>query len=265
LIYLARPAGFEPTTPWFVGGLTGIRWSLNQQLATLANRKPNLIQSHLRHIQCEFVTTPSQRPPTSCLHPVRFGLFETVALIEDHTACKTCCTPRRLSQCSREIRCRAARGRRDRFRRALRHDASAFVTGTRSQVDDPVRRRHHLHVVLDGNDGVARRHQALELRHQLVYIRGMQSGRGLVEDIQRIAATGTLQLGGEFDALGFRPLRAQWPAGRVASSPSRPPRAPPVSVPPAGRLRKMPQRCRPSWQARRRSYCRDSRSPASED
>ena len=37
LDYLARPAGFEPTAPWFVGGRKQLRRSINQCLAALAN------------------------------------------------------------------------------------------------------------------------------------------------------------------------------------------------------------------------------------
>ena len=81
-------------------------------------------------------------------------------------------------------------------------------------------------------------HQPLELRQQPVDIRGMQSGRGLVEDIQRIAAARTLQLGGEFDALGFAARKLGGRLAQVAGSPS-PLRAARQRACTAGRLRKM--------------------------
>ena len=45
--------------------------------------------------------------------------------------------------------------------------------------------------------------QPVELRHQAVHVRGVQAGRRLVEDIERVAAPGALQFGRELDALGL--------------------------------------------------------------
>ena len=59
----------------------------------------------------------------------------------------------------------------------------------------------HAHVVLDDDDGVAGVDQAVELRHQLLDVGGMQAGRRLVEDVERVAALRALQLGRELDAL----------------------------------------------------------------
>ena len=46
--------------------------------------------------------------------------------------------------------------------RALVHDSAAFASGAGAKVDNPVRRAHHLFVVLDDDDGVAAVAEPLE-------------------------------------------------------------------------------------------------------
>ena len=50
---LARPAGFEPTTPWFVGISHQIVVFINQALATFATSSFDLLQSQQWHIQSD--------------------------------------------------------------------------------------------------------------------------------------------------------------------------------------------------------------------
>ena len=45
--------------------------------------------------------------------------------------------------------------------------------------------------------------EPVQLRHEPVDVGGMQAGGRLVEDVQRVAALGALQLGRELDALRF--------------------------------------------------------------
>jgi len=85
LVKVARPAGFEPTTPWFVVGLGNLAVLLNQHLATLADSIFRLFQSQLRHIlfslltgrQCDWRTetscTVSTRRISSDLKPSAIG------------------------------------------------------------------------------------------------------------------------------------------------------------------------------------------------
>ena len=56
LTYLARPAGFEPATPWFVGGSSHLLLYVNQPLATPANLLLSLVQSQLWHMQSQLDT-----------------------------------------------------------------------------------------------------------------------------------------------------------------------------------------------------------------
>jgi hypothetical protein len=53
---LARPAGFEPTTPWFVGDLGKFVVLGNQRLAALANPLLSHIKAQFGHSQSELVT-----------------------------------------------------------------------------------------------------------------------------------------------------------------------------------------------------------------
>ena len=88
-------------------------------------------------------------------------------------------------------------------RRALRDDAPALVAGTRADVNEPVGSGGHAHIVFDDDGGIAVVHQSVELGQQLFDIGRVQAGRGLVEDVEGVATGRALQLGGEFDALGF--------------------------------------------------------------
>jgi hypothetical protein len=55
-INLARPAGFEPTTPWFVGDLGQFVVAGYQRLAALANSLSSHIKAQTGHSQSELVT-----------------------------------------------------------------------------------------------------------------------------------------------------------------------------------------------------------------
>jgi hypothetical protein len=54
--YLARPAGFEPTTPWFVGDSGQIVVLANQRLVALAESLSSHIKAQFGHNQSELVT-----------------------------------------------------------------------------------------------------------------------------------------------------------------------------------------------------------------
>jgi hypothetical protein len=53
---LARPAGFEPTTPWFVGDLGKFVVLGNQRPAALANPLLSHIKAQFGHTQSQLVT-----------------------------------------------------------------------------------------------------------------------------------------------------------------------------------------------------------------
>jgi hypothetical protein len=57
---LARPAGFEPTTPWFVGDLGQFVVVRNQRLAALADSLPKHIKAQVGHSQSELVAILSR-------------------------------------------------------------------------------------------------------------------------------------------------------------------------------------------------------------
>src|ERR1700733_11981482 len=106
------------------------------------------------------------------------------------------------------------------LRRAGRDDMPAFVSGTGSNIDNPVARRDYAHVVFYDEHRIAGFDQALKLRSQLFDIRRMQAGRRLIEDIKSSATLGTLQFGRELDALGLASgkLRRRLPKPDVAQA-----------------------------------------------
>ena len=92
---------------------------------------------------------------------------------------------------------------RDRFRSALHNDAATAFAGTGADFDNPIAGGNHPHVVLDDYDGISGLNQAVELRDEAFDVGWMQTGCGLVENVKRVAALATLQLGGELYALRF--------------------------------------------------------------
>src|SRR5581483_237513 len=92
---------------------------------------------------------------------------------------------------------------RDRFRSALHNDTATAFAGAGSDFDNPIGGGNQAHVVLDDYDGISGLNQAVELRDEAFDVGWMQTGCGLVENVKRVAALATLQLGGEFDALRF--------------------------------------------------------------
>lgn len=78
---------------------------------------------------------------------------------------------RLFSQRPPEIGCGAAGPRKRHFRRrACGDDPPAFVAGAGADVDHPVARRRHLHVVVDEDDAVAGVDQGVELAEQALDI-----------------------------------------------------------------------------------------------
>ena len=66
----------------------------------------------------------------------------------------------------------------------LGDDVPAVLPGSRTHVDDPVGRPHHLLVVLDDEDGVAEPLQPLERRDEAVVVALVEADRRLVEDVE---------------------------------------------------------------------------------
>ena len=58
-------------------------------------------------------------------------------------------------------------------------------------------------VVLDQDHGVADGHESMQLSQEQCDVLGVQARSRLVEQVERMAAAGPLQLGCQLDALGF--------------------------------------------------------------
>ena len=68
-------------------------------------------------------------------------------------------------------------------------------------------------VVLDDEHRVAGVHQALQNLEQLLHVGEVQTGGGLVEDVERVARGDLGQLGGQLHPLGLAAGQASWTAG----------------------------------------------------
>ena len=87
------------------------------------------------------------------------------------------------------------------LRRARRNDPTSVAARSRSQVDHPVRTRHHPHIVFGHHNGIARVDQGVQLIIEQIHIGGVKPGSRLVEDVERMPTPRSLQFGGELNPL----------------------------------------------------------------
>ena len=78
----------------------------------------------------------------------------------------------------------------DFLRRAASDNVTAFITALRSQINDIVGRFNDIQVVFDDNHGIAEFDKPVENSQQFLNVIGMQSGRRLVQNVNRF--TGAL-------------------------------------------------------------------------
>ncbi len=99
------------------------------------------------------------------------------------------------------------------LRRARGDDPTAAEAARRSEVDDPVGRLDHVEVVLDHEHRVALLDEPVEDLEQLLDVGEVETGRRLVEQVERPAGRPPAELGRELDPLG---LAARQRRGRLA-------------------------------------------------
>ena len=107
----------------------------------------------------------------------------------------------------------------DRFGRARGHNLSSVPSTFRSKIDDVVGRLDDIEVVLDDEDGVAAVDEALQAVEEAGDVGQVETGGGLVEDVEDVVAALQLrQFGGQFNALGLaaRERRGRLAEGQVA-------------------------------------------------
>src|ERR1043166_2109672 len=102
---------------------------------------------------------------------------------------------------------------RDLFGRAGGDDAAALRAAFGAEVYDVVGALYHVEVVLDDDDGVAQRDEALQNVEQLVHVGEVEAGGRLVEDVDGAARGALREFARELDALG---LAARKRCGRLA-------------------------------------------------
>ena len=93
------------------------------------------------------------------------------------------------------------------------YQVAAGVAAFRAQVDRTIRGLDDLEIVFDDDDGVAVLHQAVEDLEELLDVRQVQAGGGLIQDVEGAAGGPFAQFPGELEALG---LAAGEGGGRLA-------------------------------------------------
>src|SRR5271154_4578958 len=89
------------------------------------------------------------------------------------------------------------------FGRTLGDDAASPFAAFGAKVDDPVGLFDDVEMMLDDEDGVAERDEALEDIEEFAHVVKVETGGGLVEDVESAAGLALGQFACEFDALGF--------------------------------------------------------------
>ncbi len=97
----------------------------------------------------------------------------------------------------------AARCLDDILRRTPRNDFTAAIAAFRAEIDHPVRGLDDFEIVLDHDNAVSLSDQFMQDLEQLGDIVKMQSGRRLVENVERAAGRALAEFFCEFDALRF--------------------------------------------------------------
>src|SRR5687767_7776333 len=92
---------------------------------------------------------------------------------------------------------------RDILRRARGHDRPATRAPLGSQIDDPVRGLDHVEIVLDDEHRVSLVDQTVEHLKEQAHVLEVETGRWLVEDVERASGVPLRELGRELHALGL--------------------------------------------------------------
>src|SRR5712664_2737560 len=86
---------------------------------------------------------------------------------------------------------------------ALGYDAASAFAAFGAEIDDPVGLFYYVEVVLDDEDGVAERNEALEDVEKFADVIEVQPRCGFVEDVEGAAGLALGKFAGQLDALGF--------------------------------------------------------------
>src|SRR3569833_554263 len=82
------------------------------------------------------------------------------------------------------------------FGRPRVKNRASLLAGAWTHVDNPIGPAHHLDLVLNDEDGIACALQAIECAQQSLSVSWMQTGRGLIEDVDHSEEV-RVQLGGK--------------------------------------------------------------------
>jgi len=85
----------------------------------------------------------------------------------------------------------------------LGYDPAAVFSTLRAEVNNPIGVANYVHVVLDDDDGIAQVGETVQHLEQLFDIIKVQTGCGLIEQIEGLAGLPLAQFPSQLDALGF--------------------------------------------------------------
>ena len=85
--------------------------------------------------------------------------------------------------------------------RACRHDSAAATTAFGTEIDHPIGVLHDVEVVFHNQHGVAGGNESLQHGNQLSHIGHVETGGGLIQNVERAAGGAFAQFAGQFDAL----------------------------------------------------------------
>ena len=103
------------------------------------------------------------------------------------------------------------------FGGALRDDAAAAGAALGTQIDDPVRFRHDVEVVLDDDHRIAGVDQAMQHLQEFLDIGHVQADRRLVEHVERVLALAARDVQAERIGADFREFGHQLDALALAA------------------------------------------------
>jgi len=112
-------------------------------------------------------------------------------------------TPLRLGDPLQCLSGEAGSGRSDLIDPPLRNDSAAFLSSSRPEIDDPVRRLDHIEIVFEDDDRVPLSCQAMQDPDQPLDVLEVKARGGLIEYVEGVAPAVSRQLLCELEPLGL--------------------------------------------------------------
>lgn len=96
------------------------------------------------------------------------------------------------------------------------NDSSSAVSSFRSHINDIIRRLYNIQIMFDDHNAVSPLYQLLKDLRQLADILKMQTGCGLIQDVNSLSRGSSGKLRRQLDSLCLSPLKARYSAGQAS-------------------------------------------------